>query len=88
MSDWTYKPAGDQGLPRVAALKSLKREPGLLSRGAHSLCSSCCTVYLKGYHRLEIKGRDNLPVSLHFTINQWYSIIKLFSIRIRFSASA
>jgi len=29
-----------------------------------------------------------LTTSLHFTINQWYSIIKLFSIRIRFSASA
>jgi 1-acyl-sn-glycerol-3-phosphate acyltransferase len=61
MKDWTYDKAADLGLPPGARLRSVKREPGLLSLTGHCATTAVLRLYLAGYHRFRVRGRENLP---------------------------
>lgn len=66
--DWEYKPASDLGLPPQERLKSVRREPGLLSWGAHHAAIAVLRAYFFTYHRLTVRGRERLPTHPPFVV--------------------
>ncbi len=61
MKDWKLEPARDLGMPMNERARSLRRESGLVESGMHFLWWLALRTYLKVWHRLEIRGRENLP---------------------------
>ncbi|MEA3213767.1 MAG: 1-acyl-sn-glycerol-3-phosphate acyltransferase [Chthoniobacter sp.] len=61
MDDWQYKPAGDLGMKPVEGLRSLRREVGLFGTITQAAWRTAVRLYLRGYHRLTIVGREHLP---------------------------
>jgi len=59
--DFKLRPARDHGLPAEARLRSLSRERGLGSVLVGSAWRMLLRGYLRGFHRLEVSGRENLP---------------------------
>lgn len=59
--DWSYRPAADTGLAGTDRWKSVRREAGLMSWTSQSLWRVLSGVVFRGYHRLSIIGRENLP---------------------------
>jgi len=68
MKDWTYDKAADLGLPPGARLRSVKREPGLFSLTGHCATTAALRIYLAGYHRFRVSGRENLPRQAPFIL--------------------
>lgn len=68
MEDWTYRPAGDLGLPLRERLRSLRREGGLLEPAVRAAWWGAVKAYLKACHRLEVRGREHLPRRLPFVM--------------------
>lgn len=66
MSRWELRPAEDHGLTTSERLASLKRETGLLGAAGRLLWWLAMRSYLRLYHRLEIRGRENLPAAPPF----------------------
>lgn len=58
---WTLRPARDHGLSGAERLRSIGREPGLGSLLVSGCWRSLVRAYLRGVHRLQVEGRDNLP---------------------------
>lgn len=63
-----YHPAGDLGLREGERLRSVRREPGLTSVILHHLTGATLAAYLRSYHRLEVRGRENLPTRPPFIV--------------------
>ena len=61
LEEWTYKPARDLGLPAHERRLSLRREVGLISAMSCLMWRGLTRAYLAIAHRLEIRGRENLP---------------------------
>ncbi len=61
MERWEYQPASDQGLTAAQRWRSVRREPGLVQASMQCLCQSIIAGYLRGFHRLQISGREHLP---------------------------
>ncbi|MCX7016461.1 MAG: lysophospholipid acyltransferase family protein [Candidatus Sumerlaeota bacterium] len=61
MKEWDYKPARDLGLPVNEQLRSLRRESGLGDTLVRLGWWSLTRAYFRVAHRLEIRGRENLP---------------------------
>ena len=61
MADWKLEPARDLGLPLGKQLRSLQRENGLIFTALHLTWWSCVRGYLAVWHRLAIRGRENIP---------------------------
>jgi len=68
MDDWKFQPARDLGLSPGDRLKSLKRESGLLDTMLHHVWWGFVRGYLKVYHRLSVRGRENLPAEAPFIL--------------------
>jgi len=68
MDDWKFQPAKDLGLSPADRLKSLKRESGLIDTLLHHVWWGFVRCYLKIYHRLSVRGRENLPAEAPFLI--------------------
>lgn len=68
MDEWKYSPSADQGLPPFASLKSLKREPGLVSFLLQMFWSTTGLLYMKIVHRLRIRGLEYLPKAAPFVL--------------------
>ena len=68
MEEWDLRPAHDHGLPLGQSLKSLKRESGLVASGLHIAWWSLVRGYMMVWHRLEVKGRENLPKKPPFVL--------------------
>jgi 1-acyl-sn-glycerol-3-phosphate acyltransferase len=68
MESWKLEPAGDLGLPMGSRLRSVRREQGLVPFLLHMISSMWVRVILAIYHRLEIKGRENLPAEGPFIL--------------------
>ena len=60
MKSWNYEPAKDLDLGPVERAKSLKRESGIWSTCGHLTWHSVVKLYTAIYHRLDVKGRENL----------------------------
>ena len=61
MEEWRFEPADDLGLTAEQRRLSLRREVGLESAISCFLWRSITRAYLAIAHRLEIRGRENLP---------------------------
>jgi 1-acyl-sn-glycerol-3-phosphate acyltransferase len=47
--------------PLVERMRRFPREPGVLQRAIQSVAACSIRAWLRGYHRFEIVGRENLP---------------------------
>ena len=65
---WTYKPAADHGLPPGERIKSVKREPGLMSVLAHHAATGVLRTHFVLYNRLEVIGKQYLPTKPPFVM--------------------
>jgi len=68
MDDWKYQPAADLGLKPNERYRSLKREVGLLGSLAQAGWRFAVRAYLRGYHQLQITGREHLPAQAPFVM--------------------
>ncbi|MBX3388297.1 MAG: 1-acyl-sn-glycerol-3-phosphate acyltransferase [Phycisphaeraceae bacterium] len=68
MNDWTYDKAADLGLAPGARMRSVKREPGLVSLAGHYATTALLRLYFFAYHRLEVRGRQFLPRRVPFVL--------------------
>lgn len=68
MDAWQYRPATDLGLKAQERFRSLQREPGLIGSLSQSAWRAGVRLYLGGYHRLRISGRENLPTQAPFVM--------------------
>jgi 1-acyl-sn-glycerol-3-phosphate acyltransferase len=66
--NWEYEPAADLGMSEVQRLKSARREPGLVTWASHHAATALLRVFLRGYHRLRIRGSENLPRETPFVL--------------------
>ena len=60
-SPWKYEPAGDMGMTTGEALRSTKREQGLINTLTANATWLCVRSYLGLWHRLSVRGREHLP---------------------------
>jgi 1-acyl-sn-glycerol-3-phosphate acyltransferase len=68
MDDWKLQPARDLGLPFKDRARSLRREDGLGESLLHWAWWFVIGAYLRGYHRLEVLGRENIPATPPFAL--------------------
>ena len=68
MDEWRFEPAHDFGLSPGQRRLSLRREVGLESAVSCFFWRSITGVYLAMAHRLEIRGRENLPARAPFIL--------------------
>jgi 1-acyl-sn-glycerol-3-phosphate acyltransferase len=68
MQNWHFQPARDLGLPLGERLRSLRRENGLVSTGLHVAWWSLVRVYMAVWHRLAIRGQQNIPAEPPFIL--------------------
>jgi 1-acyl-sn-glycerol-3-phosphate acyltransferase len=68
MGRWRYQPAADLELPLAERLRRFPREPDLTVYALRSVAALVLRGWLKVYHRLEINGRDNLPLDRSFVM--------------------
>ena len=68
MEDWRFEPAHDFGMSAEQRRLSLRREVGLESAISCLLWRSITLFYLTVAHRLEIRGRENLPRRSPFVV--------------------
>lgn len=66
MEDWKLEPARDLGLPLNERARSLRRESGLVESGLHFAWWLVLRAYFRVWHRLEVHGRENLPIQPPF----------------------
>ncbi len=65
---WSFEPAADHDLPPIAAIRSVKREPGFFNFVTHAAAETCFRAYFKLYHRLKVEGKQNLPRKTPFVV--------------------
>ncbi|HEY5895719.1 MAG TPA: lysophospholipid acyltransferase family protein [Chthoniobacterales bacterium] len=68
MDAWKYKPAAGQNLPPGDSMRSVQREAGLVSTITQACWRTIVRLYLGGYHRLRVEGRENLPLKPPFVM--------------------
>ena len=68
MKSWNYQPAKDLSLTPVERARSLKRESGMWSTCGHAAWHTVVRMYTSIYHRLDVKGRENLPTGPPFVM--------------------
>src|SRR5262245_35618852 len=61
MDAWNLQPAHDHGLPLTHAMRSLRRESGLIATGLHLAWWTLVRGYMIAWHRLTIVGSHQLP---------------------------
>lgn len=60
---WQYQPAPDLDKSVTERLRQFPREPDITVYTLRSLAAIVVRSWLRGYHRLEIVGRENLPAA-------------------------
>lgn len=68
MNDWEYSPAPDLDAGLAERLRNFPRQPDMLIYGVRSLAAVALRVWLRLYHRLQINGREHIPVQGSFII--------------------
>jgi 1-acyl-sn-glycerol-3-phosphate acyltransferase len=68
MNEWCYEPAQDLDQPMLERLRRFPREPDMTVYAARSLAALACRGWLRLYHRLEIAGREHLPLGDSFVM--------------------
>lgn len=65
---WAFEPAADHDLPPIAAMRSVRREPGFFNFLSHAAAETVCRAYFKLYHRLKVQGKEHLPRHTPFVV--------------------
>lgn len=68
MDPWQYEPAEDLEQPMIERLRRFPRKPDMLVYGLRWLAALLLRGWLRLYHRLSIRGRENLPMEGSFVI--------------------
>ena len=68
MQPWHYDTAEDLDQTMVQRLRNFPREPDLLVYSARLIVAVALRGWLRVYHRLQIRGRENLPGSGSFVL--------------------
>src|SRR5919109_2046328 len=68
MEPWQLQPARDTGLTPGERFRSVRRESGLLESLAQQTCFSLLRIYFGTAHRLDIAGREKLPLHGPFVL--------------------
>lgn len=68
MDDWKFEPAHDLGLSGKERMSSLRRESSLFETIGHHLWWGFIRCYLKLFHRLKVRGAENLPQEVPFIL--------------------
>lgn len=68
MEPWRYESARDLDQTLVERLRRFPREPDMLVYGLRSLAALATRGWLRFFHRLEIIGREHLPLEGSFVI--------------------
>ncbi len=68
MEDWSYQPARDLGLPMTRRWRSPRRESGLEESIVQGAWWRFVHLHLCCLHRLDVRGRENLPRELPFVL--------------------
>jgi 1-acyl-sn-glycerol-3-phosphate acyltransferase len=68
MDSWHYEPAQDLEQPLTERLRNFPREPDMLVYGARLGAALLIRGWLRIYHRLEVLGRENLPMDRSFVL--------------------
>ena len=68
MDSWHYQPTADFGQDPIERLKNFPRQPDLLVYAMRSLANLAIRGILRTCNRLEVVGRENLPLSGSFAI--------------------
>jgi 1-acyl-sn-glycerol-3-phosphate acyltransferase len=68
VDEWRYEPARDLGLSAGERRLSLRREVGLASATSALLWRALTRAYLTLAHRIEVRGRENLPTQRPFVL--------------------
>ena len=59
---WSYETAADLDRTLSERLKDFPREPDMLVYGTRLLAGAVLRAWLRAYHRLAIRGREQIPV--------------------------
>jgi len=68
MKRWHYEPAQDLDQPMIERLRRFPREPDITIYLLRSLAAMLVRGWLRFYHRLQIIGRENLPLNGSFVM--------------------
>jgi 1-acyl-sn-glycerol-3-phosphate acyltransferase len=68
VDDWKMQPARDLGLSGLERLGSLRRESGLVESLSRLVAWACLRMFFRVYNRLEIHGREHLPLGAPFVL--------------------
>jgi 1-acyl-sn-glycerol-3-phosphate acyltransferase len=68
VDDWKFEPAHDLGLSGKERMSSLRRENSLFETIGHHLWWGFIRCYLKLFHRLKVRGAENLPQEVPFIL--------------------
>jgi 1-acyl-sn-glycerol-3-phosphate acyltransferase len=61
MNEWEYRPSPDIDATMAETLRSFPREPRMLSYAIRTITALLLRGWMRTYHRMQVKGRDNLP---------------------------
>ena len=68
MDPWNYDPARDLEKPMIERLRHFPREPDILVYGLRLSAAFLVRFWLRLYHRLSIRGLENLPAEGSFVM--------------------
>jgi 1-acyl-sn-glycerol-3-phosphate acyltransferase len=68
MEPWQLQPARDTGLTPAERFRSVRRESGLLEYFGYVISFLILRLYLAGFHRLKVIGREHLPARGPFIV--------------------
>ena len=66
--DWQYEAAEDLDENLAERLRRFPREPDMLVYGLRLFAALIVRVWLRAYHRLQVRGRERLPASGSFVL--------------------
>lgn len=66
MTPWKYEPAADLDQDAVSRLRHFPREPDIIVYALRSMAALFLRAWLRSYNRLQIIGRENLPLDESF----------------------
>jgi 1-acyl-sn-glycerol-3-phosphate acyltransferase len=68
MTPWHYEPAPDLDQSLLERLRHFPREPDMMVYGLRSVIALLLRGWLRVYHRLRVRGLENLPASGSFIL--------------------
>ena len=68
MDDWSYEPAPDLEKSVAERMRHFPRYPDMTTYALRSILHVALRSFLRSYHRLNVRGRENLPANESFVM--------------------